>query len=116
MAVEAFELFKNDLQFVFGDARAAIPYLQAQFAVATANAQQHRSLGIAEGIGEEVLQHTAQQLDVAVDPQSRAPYPEFEALFLGQYLELGAEGIEQLIEGEWIAVRVDLAVLQSGNA
>jgi len=29
VAVEAFELFKNDLQFVFRDARATVPHLKA---------------------------------------------------------------------------------------
>ena len=60
MAVQAFELFENDLQFVVRDARPAIPHFKAQFTATSAYAQQHRPLGVAQGIGQEVLQNAPQ--------------------------------------------------------
>lgn len=60
VTVEAFELFKNDLQFVCRDARSSVPHLKAQFAAASAYAQQHRAFGVAKGVCQKVLQDAAQ--------------------------------------------------------
>ncbi|MNI39904.1 hypothetical protein D3C73_940990 [compost metagenome] len=115
MAVEALEFFEDHFQFVFGNPRAAIPDFQAQLAPAPTYSQQHRATGIAESIGEEVLQDPAQQLDVAVDPQVAAAHPELEPLLACQRLELRAENVKQLVEHERLGIRVDLAVFQARN-
>ena len=115
MAVEAFELFKYDLQFVFRDTRPAIPYFKAQLAAAPTYAQQYRAFGVTKGVGQEVLQDAAQQFDIAVDPHPAAANPEVQALFLGLGGELIAQGFEQIINGERFDVRGDFAVFQARN-
>ncbi len=115
VAVEAFEFFEDDLLFIQRNARASVPDFQAQLALASANPQQHWAFGVAEGIGQEVLQDSSQQFDVAVDAQLAAPDPEFQPLVVGQRLELGTEDVEHLIEHERLRIGVDLAVFQAGN-
>jgi hypothetical protein len=115
MAVETFEFFENHLLFVFRNTRPTVPDFQAQLAFASTNTQQHRPFGVAEGVGEEVLQNPAQQFDVAVDAQLAAPDAELQFLFSRQRLEFGAEGVEQLIEGERLGIGIDLAVFQAGD-
>ncbi|MNE34862.1 hypothetical protein D3C80_1286000 [compost metagenome] len=59
VAVQALELLEDHLQLVVGDARATVPHLQPQALALAARAQQDRALAVAQGIGEEVLQHPA---------------------------------------------------------
>src|SRR5450830_1841745 len=113
VAVQTLELLENHLLFVLRDARAAIPYFQAQLALVSAYAQQYWAVGIAERIRQKVLQNASQQLDVTVDPQMTAAQAEAQALFLGQCLEFGTECVEQFVEHERLALRVDLAVFQA---
>ena len=56
VAVQAFEFFKNYLQFVLRDTGAAIPDFQAQVLAPTPHAQQYRAFSVTEGVGQEVLQ------------------------------------------------------------
>ncbi|MNJ49230.1 hypothetical protein D3C77_444490 [compost metagenome] len=113
MAVQAFEFFEDDLQLVIGNARTAVPDFQPQLATLPAHAQQDRAFAITEGVGEEVLQDPSQQFHVAVHPQAAATQAEVQALLLGQYLEFGAQGIEQFIERERFGIGSDLAVFQA---
>src|SRR3989344_551430 len=113
VAVQAFELLKNHLLFILRNAGAAIPDFQAQLALVSAYTQQHWTVGIAESIRQKVLQNPAQQLDVTVHAQMTAAQAEAQALFLGERLEFGAEGVEQFVEHERLALRVDLAVFQA---
>ena len=115
MAVEAFELFKNHLQLVFRYARPAVPHFKAQLAATAAHAQQYRAFGVAEGVGQEVLQDPAQQLDITVDPRPAAANPELQALFLRLGGELITQGFKQIINSKRLDVRGDLAVLQARN-
>ncbi|MNH46987.1 hypothetical protein D3C79_1100190 [compost metagenome] len=46
-------------------------------------------------------------------PQAAAAQAEIQALLLGQHLEFGAQGVEQLVEGEGFRVGRDLAVFQA---
>ena len=113
VAVEALELLEDHLALVFGDTHAAVPDFQAQLSAFTAHAQHHAALGVTEGVGQEVLQHPAQQLDVAVDPLPTAVHAQVDTLFGGQHAKLGGEGIEQAGEGEGVAIRGDSAVFQT---
>src|SRR5450830_197778 len=59
VAVEAFELFENHLALVLGNPRPAVPDFQGQQATLAPHPEQDRALGVAEGIGQEVLQDSA---------------------------------------------------------
>ncbi len=115
VAVEALEFLENHQAFVFGDARAAVPDLQTQPVALAAHAQQHTTLGIAEGIGEEVLQHPAEHLAVAVDPRPAAAQAKIHALLLGQCGEFAAQGVEQAGQREGLAVGLHAAAFETGN-
>ena len=110
VAIQAFELFKNDLQLVGGNTRAPIPHLKAQLATSATHTQQHRSFGVAEGIGQEVLQNASQQFDVATDPQTAAAHSEAQTLFLSLGGELIPQGVKQVIKGKRLDVRGYLSV------
>ena len=94
VAVQALELLEDHLALVLGNARAAVPDLQTQLPALAPRTEQYAASGIAEGVGEEVLQHPAQQLGVAVHGQGAGHHAEVHALLGGQHLEFGAEGIE----------------------
>ncbi|MNP27693.1 hypothetical protein D3C76_1206170 [compost metagenome] len=113
MAVQAFELFEDHLQLVRRDARAAVPDFQPQVPSLAAHAEQHVALGVAEGVGEEVLQHPAQQLDVALHPQRAAVQAEVDALFLRQHPEFHAERLVQAVQREGAALGADPAAFQA---
>ncbi|MOA01400.1 hypothetical protein D3C78_1208080 [compost metagenome] len=113
MAVQAFEFLENHLQLVIGNAWAAVPDLQPQLAAVSADTEQDRALAVAEGIGQEVLQDPPQQFHVAVHPQAAGAYAKIQALLLGQYLEFGPQGGEQLVQGKRLGIRGDLAVFQA---
>ena len=115
MTVQALELFEDHLLFIGRNTRPAIPDLQAEFALATTYAQQHRAVGITEGIGQKILQNPPQQLDVAVHSQTAAAPAEAQVLLLGQRLEFCSQGVEQLVENKGLALWVDLAVFQARN-
>ena len=115
MTVEAFELLENHLLFIFRNAGPTVPHLQTQLALVPADPQEHRALGIAESVGQEVLQDSAQQFDIAVDAQLAAPDAKLEPLFPRQRLEFGTECVKQLVERERLGVWIDLAVFEAGN-
>ena len=113
VAVQAFEFLEDVLALVLRDARAAVPDFNAQAFTFTAHAQQHAAAGIAEGVGEEVLQYPAQQFLVAVEPQAAAAHAKVHVLLDGQGLELDLEGVEQLVQGEVRQARCDPAAFQA---
>ncbi|MNV82547.1 hypothetical protein D3C71_1762890 [compost metagenome] len=63
------ELIENLLHVVFGNARAGIPYLQFHLRPAMTHGQHDAALArVAQRIGQEVLQHAAQQAAIAAYP------------------------------------------------
>ena len=79
----------------------------------TAYAEQHTALGVAEGVGQEVLQDAPQQFDIAVDPQAAAAQAEVHAVFGSQHPELCTQGVEQIVQHKGMTVRSDAAVFQA---
>ncbi|MCY1424738.1 hypothetical protein D9M71_405000 [compost metagenome] len=113
VAVQALELLEDHLQLVGRNARPAVPHFQAQAVLLVAHAEQDATLGVAEGVGEEVLQHPAQQLDVALHPQRAAVQAEVDALFLRQHPEFHAERLVQAVQREGAALGADPAAFQA---
>ena len=88
---------------------AAVPDFQPQRRSLPAYAQHHATLGIAERIGQEVLQHPSQQAYVTVHAQLAAVHSQGDALLAGERREFGAQRVEQRRQRERIAIRSDSA-------
>ncbi|MNC28100.1 hypothetical protein D3C75_762940 [compost metagenome] len=113
MTVQALEFLEDHLELVGRNARAAVPHFQAQMTPLAAHAEQHLALGVAEGVGQEVLQHPAQQLGVAVDALPAGADVQVDALLLGQGAEFHAEGVVQGVEGEGAALGGEAPAFQA---
>src|SRR6185437_12774948 len=109
----AAELLENQPLLGLRDAGAAVPHLDAPVPVdATAAQQRAAMLGVAQGVGEEVLQHPAQQLRVRMRPAARTDHAQADAAFLGERTELGGQRIEYLGQREVARADVEATALQ----
>ena len=82
--------FVEDPRALFrGDAGAGVPHLDAHLVAEPPRAQQHAALaGVAQRVGEKVLQDPAQQLRVAAHRQRRRRHAQSQATLLGDHREL----------------------------
>ncbi len=88
-AVATVEFLEHHGLLLRRDAGAAVMHADRQCLAVPANAQQHAATtGVADGIGQEVLQHPAQQQRVAVHPRAGRHMAELQAARRCKYSEL----------------------------
>ena len=116
VAIQALKLFEDQLQLVLRNTRPLIPHLDAHRVGQMPHAQYHaRGAGVTEGIGEEVLQHTAQQAHVAAHPQPAAVDAQVNAVLHRQCAELDTQGVEQFAQGKVAQLRHNAPRFQTGD-
>ena len=108
--IEAGELVKNSLLLVLRDAGAVVPYLDADLLPHPAATKQHTAARVvAKRIGEEVLQHPAQQPHIAVYRVLALHHREVDPPRLGQHAKLRLEVVEQIAQGKVELLGLELA-------
>ena len=114
--VQAAELLEDLRLLGFRYPRARVPHLDGEAPPLAAAAQQHAAfLGVADGVGEEVLDDPAQHLGVAVDPGAGRYHHQVEAAVLGHHLELGAQRADDVGQREVGAPRGEGAGIELGD-
>src|SRR5436190_23820393 len=94
-AVESPEFLEDHLAIPCRDAGTRVPHFERELAVSPAAAEQDASsLGVAHGVRQEILQHPAQELRIALHPGLRRDAFEREAPLRGEHPELRREVLQ----------------------
>src|SRR5690349_12645616 len=95
------ELLKDVGQAILGDADAGVPHLNPQRLAASPAADQDLAvIGIADGIGYQVLDNPLQQCRIGTDNGGCWPNPERQPPVTGERSKLDPNAVEQCRERE----------------
>src|SRR4029079_4172664 len=98
---ETFELLKDDGLVLLGNTRTRIMDLDAQAAVLAAATHEHVAVArVFDRVGDEILQHPAQELAIGSDRERRSDHGEGKTALGRRRPEFAFEGIEKIIDAE----------------
>jgi hypothetical protein len=110
------ELLEHPLLFLFGDARTAVPDLDAHQLAAPAGTDHHPALvGVVDGIGGEVAHDAFQKQGVAADHETALRHLQPDALVHGLAGEIPAHVVQQILQTEAHHARLHRARIQLGD-
>ena len=113
---QACEFVKHSRLVLFGDADAAVPDLNFDLTVTHPSTQQDATLtGIAQGVGQKVLQDPAQHQGVSLDPDRARAGSQLNAFFLGQGGKLDGQFLQQGLQVDGHDIGFGRPGVQFGN-
>ncbi len=113
---QTLELLEDRIHLFRRDARASVPDLPARYRAAPPQCQQHSAVaGVAQCIGEEILQDASQQAAVAVQPDIGHAHTQFQSACRRQWRELFVQRLRQCRGRCWGQFGPHRAGVQAGD-
>ena len=107
VAVLALEFLEDRLAPVFGNAGSRVADLHQHMVAAPPRPDQHAAVrGIAQGVGEQVLQDAAEHQRVGTHHAARGENAQLQSALLGEIGEVARQRLHHVIELESVDVRL----------
>ncbi len=107
VAVLALEFLKHRLAPVLGNAGPGVADLHQHMVAAHPRPDQHAAVrGIAQGVGDQVLQDAAQHQRIGAHHAARSENAQLQSAFLGEIGEIARQRLHHIIELKSVYVRL----------
>ena len=114
---QTLEFLEYRLAHIRRNTGSGIAHFDLQALPAAPTTDQHATAGwgVADCIGKQILQDTAQQPAVRAHIAGRGHHPKFDISVFGQRFKLGPEGLEHIVDPEILNLRGDTPRVQFRN-